>query len=113
MVKGIEIFKSHFADWSDCYVLIGGSACDINFSVAALPFRVTRDLDVVLCVEALTPNFFNRFWEFIRNGGYEHREKADGEKQFYLSDSTDTFQFVCQKALKFPFEPEIIDIEKY
>ena len=28
MVKGIEIFKSHFADWSDCYVLIGGSACD-------------------------------------------------------------------------------------
>lgn len=83
MVKGIEMFKSHFADWSDCYVLIGGSACDINFSVAALPFRVTHDLDVVLCVEALTPRYFNRFWEFIRNGGYEHREKSDGEKQFY------------------------------
>lgn len=83
MVKGIEIFKSHFANWTDCYVLIGGSACDVNFSVAALPFRATRDLDVVLCVEALTPSFFNHFWEFIRNGGYEHRQKSDGEKQFY------------------------------
>lgn len=39
--------------------------------------------------------------------------EGDGTKQFYLSDSTDTFEFVCQKALKFPFKPEIIDIEKY
>ena len=26
---------------------------------------------------------------------------------------TDTFRFVCQKALKHPYEPEIIDIEMY
>lgn len=83
MVKGLDIFKRHFADYPDCYILIGGSACDVNFSAAALPFRVTHDLDMVLCVEALTPSFFNRFWSFIREGGYEHREKAGGERQFY------------------------------
>ena len=83
MVKGLDIFKRHFAEYSDCYILIGGSACDVNFSAAALPFRVTHDLDMVLCVEALTPRFFDRFWAFIREGGYEHREKADGGRQFY------------------------------
>ena len=57
MVKGLDAFKRHFADYSDCYILIGGSACDVNFSAAALPFRVTHDLDMVLCVEALTPRF--------------------------------------------------------
>lgn len=83
MVKGLDTFRRYFAEYADCYVLIGGSACDVNFSVAALPFRVTHDLDLVLCVEALTPQFLSRFWSFIREGGYEHREKSNGERQFY------------------------------
>ncbi len=36
-----------------------------------------------------------------------------GVKQFYLSDSTDTFRYICQKALKYGYEAEIIDIERY
>ena len=28
MVKGLDAFKRHFADYSDCYILIGGSACE-------------------------------------------------------------------------------------
>lgn len=48
MVKGLDAFKRHFADYSDCYILIGGSACDVNFSAAALPFRVTHDLDIMV-----------------------------------------------------------------
>ena len=35
MVKGLDAFKRHFADYSDCYILIGGSAGDVNFSAAA------------------------------------------------------------------------------
>jgi hypothetical protein len=27
MVKGIDQFKAHFADFADRYVLIGGAAC--------------------------------------------------------------------------------------
>ena len=83
MVKGLDTFKRYFADYTDCYILIGGSACDVNFSAAALPFRVTHDLDMVLCVEALTPSFFKRFWSFVHEGGYVHREKSNGERQFY------------------------------
>ena len=104
MVKGLDAFKRHFADYSDCYILIGGSACDVNFSAAALPFRVTHDLDMVLCVEALTPRFFDRFWAFIREGGYEHREKASGERQFYRfthpkrADYPDMLELFARKA---------------
>ena len=83
MVTGLDKFKEFFADYRDCYVLIGGSACDVYFTDQELPFRVTHDLDMILCVEALTPAFFNRFWQFIRGGGYEHRQKADGHRQFY------------------------------
>ena len=69
MVKGIERFREYFIDYSDQYVLIGGTACDISFGCHNSDFRTTRDLDVVLIVEALTPEFGQRFWEFIRDGG--------------------------------------------
>ena len=83
MVKGLETFRGFFSDYRDCYVIIGGSACDLYFAEQDLPFRVTHDIDMILCVEALTPAFFSRFWEFIRAGGYANRQKSDGHPQFY------------------------------
>ena len=32
MVKGLDIFYEYFSEYSDQYVLIGGSACDLSFS---------------------------------------------------------------------------------
>lgn len=83
MIKGIEIFKNTFSKFSDSYILIGGAACDVQLEQAGMPFRVTRDLDIVLCVESLTHEFGRTFWDFIRNGGYQIQEKATGEKKFY------------------------------
>ena len=56
MIKGLETFRSAFREYSDSYILIGGAACNINLERAAIPFRTTRDLDIVLCVESLTRN---------------------------------------------------------
>ncbi len=83
MVKGLEVFREHFRDYANRYLLIGGAACDLAMSAAALPFRATKDLDIVLCVEALDAAFVQKFWEFVRAGGYENQEKSTGEKQFY------------------------------
>jgi hypothetical protein len=83
MVKGLEIFREHFRDYADRYVLIGGAACDIAMTGAGLEFRATKDLDIVLYVEALDAAFVRAFWEFVRAGGYEVQEKSTGEKQFY------------------------------
>ncbi len=54
-----------------------------------------------------------RVMHFLEERNQLNHEEEEGEKQFYLSDSTDTFQFVCEKALKFPYQPQIIDIERY
>lgn len=28
MVEGLDVFQDHFKDYTDHYILIGGSACD-------------------------------------------------------------------------------------
>lgn len=52
MVKGLDIFYDYFSEFTDQYVLIGGAACDLSFHNNDLDFRVTKDLDMVLVIEA-------------------------------------------------------------
>ena len=73
MVRGIDAFKQYFAEFKDQYVLIGGAACDIVFQSNSVSFRSTRDLDMVLIVEALTHEFVNKFWNFIVDGKYRNK----------------------------------------
>ena len=66
--------------------MIGGAACDISFNNNNADFRATKDLDIVLIVEALTIGFGKRFWKFIQDGGYQNRAKSSGKPQFYRFD---------------------------
>jgi hypothetical protein len=50
---------------------------------AGLEFRSTKDLDIVLYLEAVTPEFGKVFWAFIEAGGYEIRESGSGKPIFY------------------------------
>lgn len=81
--EGIDKFKERFAGHDGEYVLIGGGACDLLFGEAGQDFRATKDLDLVLLVEALTPEFGQVFWDFVKEGGYENRQKSSGKPQFY------------------------------
>ena len=83
MVSGVESFRKWFAEYTDQYTIIGGTACDLLMSEDGLDFRATRDIDMVLIVESLTPEFGRRFWEYVKAAGYEHRNKSTGEPQFY------------------------------
>ena len=47
-------------------------------SAEGLAFRATKDIDLVLILEALTPEFGERFWQYIVQAGYEHRNKSTG-----------------------------------
>lgn len=51
MVKGIESFKEKFKDYTDCYTVIGGTACDILMTEANQEFRATKDIDMILILE--------------------------------------------------------------
>ena len=45
------------------YAIIGGTACDILMTEEGLDFRATKDIDLVLIIEALDANFGKKFWE--------------------------------------------------
>lgn len=67
MVKGLDQFKKHFALFPKNYVLIGGTACQLAMEKMGLHFRATKDLDIVLCVEALDRKFAEAFWGICQN----------------------------------------------
>lgn len=83
MVKGLETFREHFADFTDRYLIIGGTACDLALTEAGLDFRATKDIDVVLCLEAVDAEFGEAFWSFVKAGGYESLEAPADERKFY------------------------------
>ena len=83
MVRGLDTFATFFAGDEGRYVLIGGVATQLVLAEAGLPVRATRDLDIVLCVEALDAAFGEKLWAFIRAGGYEVRQKGAGGRRFY------------------------------
>jgi hypothetical protein len=49
-----------------------------------LPFRKTKDLDIVLVIEAIDPAFVARFKEFVAAGRYQVRQRQEtGRREFY------------------------------
>lgn len=93
MVKGLDTFRKYFEDYESQYVLIGGAACDIVFESNDTTFRATRDLDMVLIVEALTPEFGEKFWEFIQEGKYRNKSSNEGKPQFFRFDKPENESF--------------------
>jgi hypothetical protein len=87
MVNGLEQFRKHFAPYMDQYVLIGGTACTVIMHEAGLDFRATKDLDIVLYVEALHENFFKAFWQFVEEGGYKNKQHSTSKEIFYRFSS--------------------------
>ena len=83
MIHSLEKFKDYLDDYTNQYGFIGGTACDILMDELGAPFRGTKDLDIVLIIEALNSSFGEIFWKFIEDGAYKHREKSTGENQFY------------------------------
>lgn len=81
MVIGVDRFRAHFAGHEHQYVLIGGAACELIMDEVGLDFRATKDLDIVLVVEALDSAFTERFWAFVEEGGYEVGERSE-ERRF-------------------------------
>lgn len=99
MITGYEKFKERFVGFEGQYVLIGGTACDIIMENEELPFRATKDIDIVLLVESITVEFGKQFWEFIKEAGYEHLNKSTGKAQFY--------RFTSPKNREYPYMIEI------
>jgi len=66
MVKGLNIFRDCFRQFEGSFTLIGGAACDEWFTAQGLPFRATKDLDIVLIIEVLAPEAIRALAGFHR-----------------------------------------------
>jgi len=82
---GLDKFKEAFADFSNNYVIIGGTACDIVMTGTVVRPRATHDIDMIVVVENMTPDFGLKFWDFIKEAGYrpERRKTKEGEPDKY------------------------------
>ena len=83
MVRGLDRFREYFAEYADRYVLIGGTAATLAMEDAGLSFRATKDLDVVLIVEALDADFGRQIWQFVKDGEYEIRQGNTAHPRLY------------------------------
>lgn len=99
MVKGLDIFRIYFERYSDSYIIIGGTACDIIIDEAGFQPRVTKDIDIILVVEALSTEFVKQFWQFIRDGRYQQREKSRDAREYY--------RFLKPEKKEFPYQIEL------
>jgi hypothetical protein len=83
VVSGIDSFRENFKDYTDYYTIIGGAACDILLTEADLPFRATKDIDMILIMEDSFPEFAAKFWEYIKKGDYKCGWKNSEDMHFY------------------------------
>ncbi len=76
-IRGLDVFGQAFSEYREQFVLIGGVASWLTLEEAGQSFRATKDLDIVLVIEALNTQFVGAFWEFVRAGGYAIRQVGD------------------------------------
>lgn len=111
MVRGLNLFKESFAEYSDQYVLIGGVACTLAMDEAGITFRATSDLDIVLIVGAQSNEFVKAFWDFIRAGEYDYKQKSTKKPQFYRFHSSRKESY--PKVLElFSRKPDMLDLQE-
>ncbi len=87
MVTGLDKFREAFLEYADNYVIIGGTACDIVLRDTDMKPRATSDIDMIVVVENMTPEFAAAFWRFIRDGKYKPTKRdreTDGQTVYTL-----------------------------
>ncbi len=83
IVYGIQKFKEYFKDFSDKYIIVGGTATALYLKEQSLDARITKDIDMILISDNLDSNYGEIFWKFINDGGYEKYCSKDNVPHYY------------------------------
>ncbi len=109
MVRGIDKFREYFSDFNDHYIIIGGTARDYAISEAGFTPKGTKDIDIILIIEALSQKFVRKFWEFIKNGNYGSKETNSKERKYYRFTNPEMENYPSEIEL-FSRKPDTIQI---
>ena len=79
---GIDKVQEFLGEFKTNYVIIGGTALNLNLSDSDLVERATKDIDMIMLCESMTPEYLSKFWDMIRAGGYKPStiSSENGEK---------------------------------
>ena len=75
---GLDKFKDAFEAYSDNYVIIGGTACEITLKDTEMRPRATHDIDMIVIIENITP-------EFVLVFGISFMKEGTGQKNAVIS----------------------------
>lgn len=102
-MEGLNKFREAFEQFSDNYIVIGGTACDITMRGTVVRPRATHDIDMIIIVENITTQFVEQLWRFVHDGGYrpERRRLPDNVLPHY-----ELYRFVNGR----PGYPEMIEL---
>ena len=99
MVRGIDVFRDRLAAFRESFIVIGGTACDLNLQSYG-GFRRTRDIDMIVVTESVDAEFANALHAFLKEGGYECYISRDRMPHYY--------RFVSPKNPAFPLQIEML-----
>lgn len=89
-IYGIERIREYLGEFKSNYVIIGGTATNINLDANDLMGRTTHDIDMIVICEALSAEYIKRFWEMIRTAGYQPgviKTEKGFKRTFYRFDN--------------------------
>jgi hypothetical protein len=106
MVVGFDKFREAFRAYSGSYIVIGGSACDWLMSHESVPFRATKDIDLVIVADDLDASFVRAVWDFVTAGGYSAYVRKDGRRCLYrfLSPTVAGYPFMMEFFSRAPID---------
>ena len=97
MVNGFTKFKERFQGVENQYVIIGGTACDLIMENEELPFRATKDVDIVLIVESITADGAKGIHRGLQQNIGEIDDNAlDSRRNPHLKDLQQVLPFYSQ-----------------
>lgn len=99
MVRGFELFRERFADFGDAFIVIGGTACDLNLEAFG-GFRRTKDIDMIIVTEKVDDAFAAALHQFLREGQYACYVTKDKKPHYY--------RFMAPKDSVYPAQIEML-----
>ena len=97
-MEGLEKFREAFEAYSDNYVIIGGTACDITMTGTIVRPRATHDIDMIVVVEKMTADFAEHFGNsygkavIVRKDASRRKVKHQNTNCIVLSMENQTIQ---------------------
>ena len=100
MIQGLAKFQTHFQNFSDDYVIIGGLATALLMDDYGFLARATKDIDLVVIAKE-NEAFLKRLLEFIKVAGYQTKQRTDNDSRHNL------FRFLNSENKEYPEQIEL------